>query len=40
MGGPIQTLKNIISKLGNPDEIIPNSAKPFDAPPEPGQKKN
>jgi hypothetical protein len=38
MGGPIQTLKNIMSKLGNQNNDPPKIEKSFDAPPEPGQK--
>lgn len=38
MSGPFQTLKNIMSKLGNIDNNIPKMEKPFDAPPEPGKK--
>ena len=38
MGGPLQTLKNIMSRFGNANDSIPKSEKPSDAPPEPGQK--
>jgi hypothetical protein len=39
LGGPYQTLKNILSKYRNEGDSIPGLKKTFDAPPEPGQKK-
>ena len=38
LGGPVQALKNIMSKMDNLNNNIPKIEKPFDAPPEPGQK--